>query len=173
MGTETKRSPSAAAHLVHASFATEEAVYGVLLVSGMIIVAGGYSDSSWTVFTTVVATVFVFWAAHVYAGTVAHHGLEEDRVTGLREAFRMSLRRSLGLLTSALIPSLILLLGATRVVDDTNAIWTALWVSVVVLFVLGFIGFTRRGASWPWRILGALGTAAFGLAMILLKAIVH
>ncbi len=170
----TKRKPGNAVHLVHASFATEEAVYGVLLVAGMIIVAGGYhSDSSWRVFTTVVGTVFVFWAAHVYAGTVAHHGLEEDRVTGLREAFQMSLRRSLGLLTSALIPSLILLFGATRVVDDSNAIWAALWVSVAVLFVLGFIGFTRRGASWPWRILGALGTAAFGFAMIALKAIVH
>ncbi|MDR5698309.1 hypothetical protein [Agromyces aerolatus] len=173
MGTVSKRKTNGAVHLVHASFATEEAVYGVLLVAGMIIVAGGYSDSSWTVFTTVIATVFVFWAAHVYAGTVAHHGLEEDRVTGLREAFRMSLQRSLGLLTSALIPSLILLFGATRVVDDTNAIWAALWVSVLVLFVLGYIGFTRRGASWPWRILGALGTAAFGFAMIALKAIVH
>jgi hypothetical protein len=173
VGTVTKRKPGGTVHLVHASFATEEAVYGVLLVAGMIIVASGYAGSSWNVFTTVVATVFVFWAAHVYAGTVAHHGLEEDRVTGLREAFRMSLQRSLGLLTSALIPSMILLLGATRVVDDSNAIWAALWVSVIVLFVLGFIGFTRRGASWPWRIVGALGTAAFGFAMIALKALVH
>lgn len=160
-------------HLVHASFATEEAIYGVLLVTGMIVVARGHAETSWAVFTTVIATVFVFWAAHVYAGTVAHHGLEEDRITGLREAFRMSLQRSLGLLTSALIPSLILLLGTTRVVDDATAIWVAMWVSVVVLFVLGFVGFTRRGATLPWRILGALGTAAFGLAMIVLKAIVH
>jgi hypothetical protein len=158
---------------VHASFATEEAVYGVILVSGMIVVAGSYSGTSWTVFTTVVATVVVFWAAHVYAGTVAHHGLDEDHTTGLREAFQASLRRSLGLLTSALIPSSILLFGATRVVDDSNAIWAALWVSVAVLFVLGFIGFTRRGATWPWRIVGGLGTAAFGFAMILLKALVH
>lgn len=169
----TKRTQGGAAHLVHASFATEEAVYGVILVSGMIVVSGGHDASSWQVFTTIVATVVVFWAAHVYAGTVAHHGLEEDHVRGLGEAFRASLRRSLGLLTSALIPSAILLLGATRVVDDSNAIWTALWVSVAVLFVLGFVGFTRRGASWPWRILGGLGTAAFGFAMILLKAIVH
>lgn len=148
-------------------------MYGVILVAGMIVVAGGYSRNAWTVFTTVVFTVVVFWAAHVYAGTVAHHGLEEGRVTGLREAFQASLRRSLGLLTSALIPSAILLLGATRVIPDNATIWVALWVCVAVLFVLGFVGFTRRGASWPWRIVGALGTAAFGFAMILLKALVH
>jgi hypothetical protein len=158
---------------VHASFATEEAVYGVILVAGMIVVAGGYSRDAWSVFTTVVLTVVVFWAAHVYAGTVAHHGLEEGRVTNLHDAFRMSLTRSLGLLTSALIPSAILLLGATRAIPDNATIWIALWVCVVVLFVLGYIGFARRGASWPWRIVGALGTAAFGLAMIALKAIVH
>ena len=162
-----------AARLVHASFATEEAVYGVILVAGMVVVAGSNGDSSWGVFTTVVATVLVFWAAHVYAGTVARHGLEHDRITGLGEAFRISLRRSFGLLSSALVPSLVLVLGATETVDDATAIWLALWACVFVLAVLGFIAFTRRGAPWPWRIVGALGTAAFGLAMILLKALIH
>jgi hypothetical protein len=39
--------------------------------------------------------------------------------------------------------------------------------------VLGFTVFALRGDSWPTRILGALGTAAFGIAMILLKAFIH
>ncbi|WP_395245891.1 hypothetical protein ACGGZK_08855 [Agromyces sp. MMS24-K17] len=173
MGTDTHRPMHPATRIVHASFATEEAVYGVILVAGMIVVAGGHGATSWSVFTTVVVTVVVFWAAHVYAGTVAHHGLEHDRVTGLGEAFRMALRRSFGLLASALIPSLILLLGTTRVVDDLTAIWISLWVCVLVLAVLGFIAFSRRGASWPMRILGSLTTAAFGLAMILAKALIH
>jgi hypothetical protein len=30
-----------------------------------------------------------------------------------------------------------------------------------------------RGDSWPVRILGSLGTAVFGVAMIFLKAIIH
>src|SRR5688500_8789932 len=81
-------------------FATEESVYGVILVSGMIVVAGGHGESSWIVFWTVLITVIVFWAAHVYAGTVARHGLDDDRMIGLREAFRISFRRSLGLLAS-------------------------------------------------------------------------
>jgi hypothetical protein len=159
--------------ILRASFVTEESVYGVILVSGMIVVAGGHGDSSWSVFWTVTITVLVFWAAHVYAGTVAHHGMDEHRMIGLGEAFRISLRRSLGLLVAALIPSSILLLGATRAVPDQLAIWSALWAGVVVLAVLGFIAFRRRGASLPRQVLGSLATAGFGVAMILLKAFVH
>ncbi len=159
--------------VIRASFVTEESVYGVILVSGMIVVSGGHGESSWTVFWTVLITVVVFWAAHVYAGTVAHYGMDHGRSVGLGEAFGVSLHRSLGLLVSALIPSAILLLGATRAVPDQLAVWTALWAGVVVLAVLGFIAFRRRGASLPRQLLGSLMTAAFGIAMILLKAIIH
>ena len=148
-------------------------MYGVILVSGMIVVAGTHGATSWSVFWTVTITVVVFWAAHVYAGTVAHHGMDDHRMVGLGEAFRVSLRRSLGLLVSALIPSFILLLGATRAVPDDIAIWTALWAGVVVLAILGFIAFRRRGASLMRQVLGSLATAGFGIAMILLKAFVH
>ena len=159
--------------LVRTTFVTEESVYGVILVSGMIVVAGGPGSNAFEVFWKVIGTVIVFWAAHVYAGTVARHGLEEGHVIGLGQAFRASFNRALGLLASAMIPSSILLLGATRVVPDAVAIWIALWAGVVVLAVLGWIAFARRGAAWPIRLAGALCTAAFGVAMIALKAFIH
>ena len=165
--------PVTTSRLVRAVFVTEESIYGVILVSGMIVVAGGHGDSSWNVFWTVLVTVVVFWAAHLYAGTVARHGLDHERVVGLREAFREAFRRSLGLLGAALIPCLILLLGATRAVPDALALWTALWAGVVVLAVLGFIAFRRRGSSLFMQVVGALATAGLGFAMILLKAFVH
>ena len=170
----SSRPPKILAHpFMRTTFATEESVYGVILVSGMIVVAGGHGESSWSVFWTVLITVIVFWAAHVYAGTVARHGLDHEQMIGLREAFRISFKRSLGLLASALIPSSILLLGATRAIPDAYAIWVALWGGVVVLAVLGWIAFSRRGSSIPIRIAGSLGTAAFGIAMIVLKAFIH
>ncbi|PWC04994.1 hypothetical protein [Agromyces badenianii] len=165
--------PSLASRLVRTTFVTEESIYGVILVSGMIVVAGSHGASSWQVFWQVILTVVVFWLAHVYAGTVARHGVEHGRVIGIREAFLGSFKRSLGLVASALIPSFILLLGATKAVDDSVAMWIALWAGVVVLAVLGWIAFARRGSPWPIRLAGAVGTAAFGLAMILMKALIH
>ena len=46
--TEEAQAPErrGAAHILRASFVTEESVYGVILVSGMIVVAGGHGDSS-------------------------------------------------------------------------------------------------------------------------------
>ncbi len=172
-GRNWRPQSSRARELARTAFVTEESVYGVILVSGMIVVAGGSGTSAWQLFWQVAVTVVVFWAAHVYAGTVARHGLEHDRVRGLGEAFQLSVRRSLGLLASSAIPLVILLLGATDVVEDSRALWAALWAGVLVLAVLGWIAFARRGATWPIRVAGALGTAAFGLVMMLLKALIH
>lgn len=171
MPASTPESPTS--RLLRASFATEEAVYGVILVAGMIAVSGVHGASSLTVFLTVLVTVVVFWLAHLYAGTVAGHGLAHDRIVGLRESFRNAFRRSLGLLLSSLIPLVILLLGATRVIEDKVTIWIALWVCVAVLAVLGYVAFQRRGAPWPIRILGSITTAAFGVVIILAKALIH
>lgn len=152
---------------------TEESVYGTILVSGMIVASGSHGATSWETFLSVIGTVFVFWSAHVYAGTVAGHnegGIDE---TTLRSAFRSSLQRSLGFVISAALPSLVLLLGALRVVPDGIANWVALWLGVVILGFLGYSALASRGRSWPIRILGCLGTAAFGVTMILLKALIH
>lgn len=159
--------------LVRASFATEQAVYGVLLVSGMIVVTGRYGSTSWQVLLTVVVTVLVFWSAHVYAGTVARHGSSDDHPVPLRESLRLAVQDSWGLLLSALVPCAILLLGTLRVVPDAAAMWAALWAGIVILGVLGYLAFRRRGSAWWVRVLGAITTAAFGLVLAGLKAFIH
>lgn len=155
------------------TLATEEGVYGVILVAGMIVVSNSKESTAQEVLITVVVTVLVFWAAHVYAGTVAHHGIENGRKVTLRESFSHALRRSLGMLVSSFVPVVLLALGAMHVIDEELAIWLALWSGVAVLAVLGYVAFARRGVGMGWRLLGAVGTAAFGVVLILLKAAIH
>jgi hypothetical protein len=169
--TET-RLDGLARHVRRLDIITEESIYGTILVSGMIIAAGIHS-TAWQIFLTVLGTVLIFWGAHLYAGTIAGHGGIGGDDTTLAIAFGRSLRRSLGFLTSAVPSLVILLLGALRVVPDALAIWIALWLGVLVLAFIGYFMFALRGRAWPIRILGALGTAAFGLAMILLKSLIH
>lgn len=152
---------------------TEESVYGTILVSGLIVASGTQQASAWATFSTIAATVVIFWGAHVYAGTVAGHGVAKGDETTLGTALRRSLRRSLGFLISAVPPSIVLLFGALRIVPDQAALWIALWLGVVILGVLGYSAFALRRSSWPIRILGCLGTAAFGVVMIVLKALIH
>lgn len=158
---------------LRSGFGTEAAVYGTILTSGLVAVSSAHGETSASVLLTVIITVVVFWAAHVYAGAVARHGEVDGEVMGIGSAFRHSLAHSFGMLSSATVPCLILLAGTTRLIPDDLANSAALWSGVIVLALLGYIAFLRRGAA-PWvRLLGALGTAAFGVVFVVLKAFVH
>lgn len=158
-------------------FGTEAAVYGTILVSGLVAVSSAHGETSFVVLATVAITVLVFWGAHVYAGTVArvteHDEHDRGGAVGVRAAFGASVQHSLGMLSSATVPAAFLLAGTTRVIPDGLANDLALWSGVVILAFLGYVAFLGRGSPLHTRILGALGTASFGIVFVVLKALVH
>lgn len=162
---------------LRSGFGTEAAVYGTILVSGLVAVSSAHGETSFVVLVTVAVTVLVFWGAHVYAGTVARVSDRDERAhgesVGVRAAFGSSVKHSLGMLSSATVPAVFLLAGTTRVIPDGFANDLALWSGVVILAFLGYVAFLRRGSPLLTRILGALGTASFGLVFVVLKALVH
>jgi hypothetical protein len=149
---------------------TEEAIYGLILVSGMIVVSAG--SGAWSAFVTVLVTVLVFYAAHVYAGTLGRLAATDGHA-GLRASFRAATRQSVGMVIAAVAPLFVLLLGATRVVEDDTALWIALIVNTLILGGLGWVAVARWSTHWWPRLLSALLTAAFGGVLILLKAVIH
>ena len=160
--------------VIRASFATEQSVYGVILVSGMIVVAGTHDSTSWEVFWTVVITVVVFWLAHVYAGTVAHHGLDHGRVLGIRESFREALAALMGTAGVGTDPVAHPAArgdgGRARLRGDlAGPVGGGARAGDPRLYRVR-AGAARRGRS---GLLGGLTTAAFGLVLMLMKALVH
>lgn len=151
---------------------SEESVYGLILVSGMIVVSGTVSGTSLNALVTVAVTVVVFYLAHVYAGTLGRLAAT-DGEAGLRTSLAGAARHSRGMLVSSIVPLLILLLGTTDLIDDTVAIWSALIANTVMLGVLGWIVVARWSTHWMPRLLSALITAGFGLVLIALKALIH
>lgn len=151
---------------------SEESVYGLILVSGMIVVGTSYTGTSLGALVTVVVTVIVFFLAHVYAGTIA--GMAKDHSRGdLRRSLVGAVHHSEGMLIVAIAPVTVLLLGVSRVIDDEFAIWAALCVDTAILGALGWFAVARWNAGfWP-RLASALITAAFGGALVGLKVIIH
>jgi len=96
-----------------------------------------------------VGTLLVFWAAHVYARTIAGHGLRNGEDVRLGQSFRQGVRRSMGMLYSAIPATIVLILGATGLFGDA-ADW-ALWVNVLVLGVLGYQALSERRRAIPIR----------------------
>jgi hypothetical protein len=150
-----------------------EGVYGTILTAAIVFAASTNEESTWNVFWIVLGTTLVLWAAHVYAETVAAHGRTGDTVMTLRQSFLVAQRHSAGLLYSAIIPLLLLMLGNLGIVDEDLAVDLALWSAVIVLAVLGYRAYRDRGSSMLVKIIGALATGAFGGAIILLNALIH
>lgn len=151
---------------------SEEAIYGLILVSGMIVVSGSLVGTSINALVTVIVTVIVFFAAHVYAGTLSRMAVGAGRAH-FRQSLRAALWHSSGMLVVSVPPIVILALGVTEVFDDQTAIWTALIVDTVALGVLGWLAASRwLDGFWP-RLLSALVTAAFGGIIVFLKAVIH
>jgi hypothetical protein len=149
---------------------SEEAIYGLILVSGMIVVSAG--STSLIAFLTVAITVVVFYAAHVYAGTLGRLAVSEGQ-RGLRSSLRAAAKQSSGMLLASIAPLFALLLGTLRVIPDDTALWSALIVNTVILGGLGWTAVARWSTHWWARVISALLTAAFGGILILLKAVIH
>jgi len=149
------------------------AVYGLVLVAGMIVISRNLTGSSLEALGVVSATLLVFFGAHVYAvavGRLADPAHSDERVG---EALRHGVTESAGMLLVGLIPLLALLLGVIGAIRRTDAVWLALAVDMLLLGALGWIITSARTSRFWRRLGGALLTAALGCVMILLKVLIH
>lgn len=152
---------------------TPDAVYGTILYAALIGAVSDDDESALDVLIVAAATLIIFWGAHVFAGTVATHGVKAGEDIRLRTAIGRSIRHSSGMLWAAILPSLALVLGVARVLDTDSAVSVALLISTIILGVLGYRAFAERRSPVVVRILGGVGTALFGALMIVLNIIVH
>lgn len=148
---------------------TPDAVYGLILFSALIAATSDDDSDALDVLFFSGFTLIIFWAAHVFAGTVAGHGGEAR----LRTALVKSLGHSSGMLYASILPSIPLFLAAFHLLHTDDAVGYALLIATIVLGVLGYKAFASRKSSVVIRILGGIGTALFGFFIILLNIIVH
>jgi hypothetical protein len=155
-----------------ATYRTEYAIYGTVLVSAVIAV-GWEDETDLDVLLFVLGSVGVFWLAHVYAVVLARADDTEPLFRAIGVAARGAIRRTAGLLAAMVLPALFLLLAVVGWVDEYVAYYAALWVGVAVLAVLGYLASARRSSPWYLRVVSSLLTASLGLLIIWLSALVH
>ena len=146
------------------------AIYGLIVVSGVIVVTRNLTGSSREALLAVVGTLLVFFTAHAYAATLSEMSRHELTFAA---AVRVGVTESLGMLAIGLIPVLVLLLGVTGVLRPVDAVWLALLTDMILLGLLGW-GITAARLRGAWaRFGGALVTASLGGLIIALKALIH
>lgn len=159
--------------LQKADFFSESAVYGLVVVSTMLLVTNRYEATSHEVFVKVLGTVVVFWLAHAFAMAVSRMGMVADTKSPFRESLRYASVHSLGLLIAAVVPLAIVLLGVVDLISDDTAVWIALWVDTALLGLLGFFASAAWTRKTSLRLRVGAGTALLGVCIVLLKAFIH
>jgi hypothetical protein len=152
---------------------TADAIYGLILFSALVAVISTDHSDSWEVFWVSGLSLVVFFVAHVYAGTIANHGVVDGHEVTLGHAFQSALGNSSGMLFASVLPAIPLLLGIAHLLSYGTSVDDSLYVVLVILAVLGYLSFAQRKSKMVVRIFGALGTALFGLAIIILNSAVH
>lgn len=148
------------------------AIYGTIVYASVVAASSSADDDQASAVRLLVfslVSIVVFWLAHVYSTALGFQSGSQTR-NRVRDALSHALRESGGMLEAAIIPSIPLLLAALGVLPADFGVGLSLWLSVLMLALLGFSVFLLRGRSVLVCLAGAVVTGAFGVAVIALKS---
>lgn len=148
---------------------TADAIYGLILYSALVAGVSDENSDATEVLGFSVGTLLIFWAAHVFAKTLAGH----DADTGLGRAMWEAFAESSGMLYASVLPSVPLFFALPHLLSVDDAVSLSLLIAMVVLGALGYNTLGKRGKHPVLKILGAFGTAFFGFVIIVLNIAVH
>lgn len=149
-------------------FRTPAAIYGLIVFAAFVTISSDHAEDAWDILDTAAWTLVVFYIAHVFAHTLTDHG---ER--GLGAAVRHAMRHAVGMLYAAIPAAIVLVVCGVQGVSPDDAYEATVWTTTIVLAILGYIAYWRRGAHPVVRLLGAAGTAALGMLIVLLEYAVH
>ena len=149
---------------------TAGAIYGTIVT--MAVIAGtaadpGHGKALWLT----LATLAVFWLAHVYAQTLSHHLKGAKRLEW--PAVKAAMVEERPLLEGPLPLLVVLVLGELHVLEGRTAVRLALWIGVAELVIWGILYARRQRWSWLSAITAGVVNGLLGLAIVLLEVVVH
>ncbi|MEV8214717.1 hypothetical protein [Leifsonia sp. NPDC077715] len=169
----TSGDPGALHRGIWRHWGTPAAIYGTIVYASVVAAASGADDdreSAVRLLVLSLVSIVVFWLAHVYSTALGFQGDEQRAGDRIRDSIRHALGESGGMLEAAIVPSVPLLLAGLGVLEPDVGVALSLWLTVLMLALLGFSVFRLRGRPIMVCLLGAVVTASFGIVVILLKS---
>ena len=144
------------------------AIYGSLLVTGIVAVQWKADASTDPIAATVVVSVVVFWLAHVWSEIVNRRvrggiAIDEAREIALDEA---------SMLASLLLPAIVLGVGPRLGLSVDTAIEIALVVCISQLFLWGVVVGRAAHHGWVLPLVVAIVDSLLGIVLVALKVMV-
>lgn len=149
-------------------FRSPAAIYGLIVFAAFVTIADDHAESVWEVLLTSTGSLLVFFIAHVFAHTLTEHATH-----GLRHATREGMRHGAGMLYASVPAMLVLVWASATGVSVSDAAELCGWTTFLVLALLGYSAYRRRGAGLLGRLLGGFATACLGIFIVLLELVIH
>ena len=147
------------------------AIYGTIVVAGVIAALGHEHVAAGTVAGSVLSTALVFFLAHTWAAGTSERVAAGGHLSRRRMA--EIARHEWPMVESAVLPLLPVVLAAAGAWSDQTGIDLALAIVVLQLFAWGLAVGRRTYDRWPAALLSGVVHGAFGVLLVLLKALVH
>jgi hypothetical protein len=149
---------------------TSGAIYGT--IAAMAVIAGAARHPSHgRILALTVATLVVFWLAHVYAHALAHHLRGAKRLEWPVVTSAMAEERTM--LEAPALLLLVLALGGIGLLDAHLAVRLALWAGVVQLVAWGVAYARGQRWGWPTALTAGVVNGTFGLIIVALEVLIH
>jgi hypothetical protein len=148
---------------------TAAGIYGVIVASS--VMAASHAETAIAVEIAVLVTLVIYWGAERYARVVAqriHDGHRPDR-----SQLRRELTTGWAMVSASTVPLVVLLIARLLGAAVTVAVLSALACSTVLLAIAGWAIGRGGKLSRGERLASAATAAAFGIALIVLKMLLH
>jgi hypothetical protein len=146
------------------------AIYGTIITAA-VLAAGGNALSTVALEATVFVTVMVYWLAEQYAVLLGEH-THSGQLPSKAEILH-SMRASFPMVTSSLIPLLVLFIARACGLTAFHAAAVAIFVTVVLLIYHGHAAGREAGLTGAKLVLVTATAGLLGVIMIALKTLLQ
>ena len=146
-----------------------EAIYGTVVVAGIIAVESIYNASARTVLVSSVAMIIIYFMTHVYAGVSAGFGTESP----LWDRIVTESRIESPMLLAVVVPGVTLATASLGRIEAETAISLALWACLGQLVGAGVLLARRRRMTWWASAASGAWCGACGVAIVVLRTFLH
>lgn len=146
-------------------------LYGAV-VSAATLGVLAHADESTRVAIGTLGVLLVYWSAHVYIHAFSKQLKGGD--TGLfLDRTRSSAREEVGVLIGGLPAVAVYMALVAFGVHPPTAGYISLFFVIVLLFTVGYVSAIRAGLTRRIALVEAAGAGSFGVAIVLMKALLH
>jgi hypothetical protein len=149
---------------------SESVIIGTVVCAAVIAYGVGHAESTAQLSVAIVATVGVYWLAHLHAVTIASSLTGGHHPVG---AIRHGLTETAPIAAASIVPLGILLLTRLLGASLSASAWTALLVTIGLLAAYSYVAGARGGLDMTGRIASAVAGAGIGMLVALLKVALH